>query len=170
MNDRILVAYATCAGSTLEVAQAIGKTLAANGTAVDVKPIVELQEDTALRSNGYRAVVIGSAVQHGNWLPEAVDFVKTNREYLAGLPVALFCVHIRNTADDPDSQRNRHAYLDQARRYVNPAVEGYFAGKFNRRGAQEMLPGMVARFVPTIDLRNWDQINGWAARIRPILG
>ena len=74
MNKRVLVAYATRTGSTVEVAGTIGETLGMNGTAVDVKPIEE-----ELQVNSYQAVLIGSAVQHGNWLPEAVDFVKLTR-------------------------------------------------------------------------------------------
>ena len=38
MTPKILVAYATRAGSTAEVADAIGKKLAADGAMVDVKP------------------------------------------------------------------------------------------------------------------------------------
>lgn len=45
---------------------------------------------------GYQAVVVGSAVHRGQWLPEAVEFVKTNQEALGHMPVALFCVHITN--------------------------------------------------------------------------
>ena len=41
MNNRILVTYATRAGSTAEVAAAIAETLAARGYAVDVKPVKE---------------------------------------------------------------------------------------------------------------------------------
>ena len=41
MDNRILVTYATRAGSTAEVAAAIAETLAARGYAVDVKPVKE---------------------------------------------------------------------------------------------------------------------------------
>jgi menaquinone-dependent protoporphyrinogen IX oxidase len=37
MSDRILVAYATAAGSTGEVAEAIGKTLREGNAEVDVR-------------------------------------------------------------------------------------------------------------------------------------
>lgn len=73
MNKCILVNYATRAGSTAEIAAAIAETLSARGYAVDVKLV---KEKPVL--DGYIAVVPGSAIRMGNWLPEAVDVVKAN--------------------------------------------------------------------------------------------
>jgi hypothetical protein len=77
--------------------------------------------------------------------------------------VALFCVHIQNLADDETSRRNRLAYLDRVRPLVQPVAEGFFAGRFDRRGARLLLPKVVAWMVPTIDLRDWKKIRGWTA-------
>ena len=164
MNKRVLVAYATRTGSTVEVAATIGETLGMNGTAVDVKPIEE-----ELQVNGYQAVLIGSAVQHGNWLPEAVDFVKFNQGALNRLPVALFCVHIQNTGDDETSRRNRLAYLNEVRPLLQPVAEGFFAGKFDRRSAALLLPGLLSRFVPPLDFRSWKKMRAWAETVHPLL-
>ncbi len=40
--NRILVAYATMAGSTVEVAQAVGEEIAKSGLQVDILPISEI--------------------------------------------------------------------------------------------------------------------------------
>src|SRR4030066_566370 len=56
----ILVPYATRAGSTAEVADAIGKNLAQNGAVVDVSAVKKVQS-----LNGYQAVVLGSAIRRG---------------------------------------------------------------------------------------------------------
>ena len=164
MNKRILIAYATCTGSTVEVASTIGETFGKNGVSVEVKPI---QDVTQIED--YQAVLIGSAVQYGNWLPEAVEFIHTNQQFLNQLPVALFCVHIRNTANDPESRQNRLAYLNQVRPLVKPVSEGFFAGRFDRRGAALLLPKWAAPFVPTIDLRKWEKMRAWAATVQPLL-
>ncbi|MCC6168651.1 MAG: flavodoxin, partial [Caldilineaceae bacterium] len=74
MNDKILVAYASRAGSTAGVAEAIGKTLAEGGAQVDVRPMQEVKDLTP-----YTAVVAGSAIQGGQWLPEAIQFIQTHR-------------------------------------------------------------------------------------------
>lgn len=164
MNSRVLVSYATYAGSTVGVAAEIGKTLGARGFSVDVKPIKEKPQ-----VDGYQAVLIGSAVQHGNWLPEAVAFVQDNQPALNRVPVALFCVHIQNRGNDKTSRQNRLAYLNEVRPLLQPVDEAFFAGRFDRRGAALMLPGWLARFVPTLDFRNWKKIRAWADSIRPLL-
>ncbi|MGF1505870.1 MAG: flavodoxin domain-containing protein [Anaerolineae bacterium] len=157
MTMHILIAYATEHGSTMDVAAALGEALAEHGHRVDIRPVEETPDPRA-----YDAVVIGSAVQHGTWLPGAVDYARGQQEVLARIPVALFCVHIRNTGADAESRAARQAYLDDVRPYVQPVAEGFFAGRFNRRGAAELLPGWAARLVPTIDMRKWDLIGGWA--------
>ena len=61
MPDRILVTYASRAGSTRGVAEAIGKTLAESGAQVDVRRMQDVNDLAP-----YRAVVAGSAIQAGN--------------------------------------------------------------------------------------------------------
>ena len=143
---------------------AIGETLSSNGLSVDVKPI---QENPQIKD--YQAVLLGSAVRHGNWLPEAVDFVKANQGALNNLPLALFTVHITNLGNDPASIQNRKAFLNQVRPLLQPVDEAFFAGKFDRRGAALLLPGLLAHFVPTMDFRNFKKVRAWAESIRPQL-
>jgi menaquinone-dependent protoporphyrinogen oxidase len=164
MNNRVLIAYATYAGSTVEIAAALGETLGARGFSVDVKPIQEKPQ-----VDEYQAVLIGSAVHHGNWLPEAIDFVKANQPALNHMPVALFCVHIQNLGNDEPSRQRRLAYLNEVRPLVQPINEGFFAGCFNRRGATRLLPGWLAHLVPNIDLRNWETIRAWATNVSPLI-
>jgi menaquinone-dependent protoporphyrinogen oxidase len=159
MQEHILIAYATCTGSTSEVAAVIGEELSQSGYRVDVLPIVE-NPRLDPRAD-YRAVLIGSAVQYGTWLQEAVEYVNTNQAKLMNVPVGLFCVHIQNTGDDEVSRRKRFAYLDAVRPMVSPAAEAYFAGRFNRHGAALLMPGWAARFVPQMDQRDWNKIRAW---------
>ena len=164
MNNKVLVAYATRTGSTVEVAGTIGESIGMNGYTVDVKPVEE-----AHQVNDYQAVLIGSAVQHGKWLTEAVDFVKANQGALNQVPVALFCVHIQNLGNDDTSRGNRRAYLNEVRPLLQPAAEGFFAGKFDRRGAALLLPGFLSRLVPPLDFRSWKKMRAWAESVQPLL-
>ena len=72
MSNKILVTYASRAGSTAGVAEAIGKTLIEGGAQVDVLPIQEVKDLTP-----YQSVVAGSAIQNKQWLPEAMQFMHT---------------------------------------------------------------------------------------------
>ena len=163
-EKRILIAYASATGSTAEVAAEIGKTISEIGYRVEVEPI---REKPAL--NSFDAVLLGSAVYYSNWLPEAVEFVQVNQEALKRVPVAVFTVHIQNLGDEDPSRRNRLAYLNEIRPLLQPVDEAFFAGRFDRRGAKIMFPGLIARFVPTMDLRDWEKILSWAQSVHPLL-
>lgn len=168
MNPKILVAYATRTGSTVGVAAAIAETLAANGAQLDVRPI---QEKPGLE--GYSAVILGSAVNGAQWLPEAVQYVKDNQAALSRMPAVLFCVHIMNLGDDEASRAKRQAYLDSVRALVRPAEEAYFAGM----GMQAQDASRLERWLykafkvgPEGDCRDWEQIRGWAGGLKTKLG
>ena len=103
MNDKILVTYASRAGSTAGVAEAIGKTLAEGGAQVEVLPTQEVKDLAP-----YRAVVAGSAIGGGKWLPEAMQFMKTRQAALAGKPFAAFMVCI--TLAMPGAEKFREAW------------------------------------------------------------
>ncbi len=161
MNKGILVTYATRAGSTVEVAAAIGETLSARGFAVDIKPVKDQP-----RLDGYQAVIMGSAIRMGQWLPEAVDFVKANQQALNRMPTTLFTVHMLNIGDDEQSRANRLAYLNTVRPLLQKADEVYFAGKmdFSRLSfLDRFISGMVK--VQEQDRRDWDNIRNWAQTI-----
>jgi len=82
---QILVTAASRHGSTMEVAEVIGQALNQAGFAATVKRVRDLDGVA-----GYGAVVLGSAVYMGRWLPEATDFVRRHRIELGARPVWLF--------------------------------------------------------------------------------
>lgn len=157
MNNRILITYATRAGSTVEIAAAIGKSLSERGWFVDIMPASENPS-----MDGYDSVILGSAIRMGSWLPEAVEFVKNNLEALNNMPVALFSVHMLNTGNDEISQLNRLAYLDKIRPLLNNPEEAYFEGSmdFSRLS---FLDRQIAKMVKSVeaDNRDWEKIRNW---------
>jgi menaquinone-dependent protoporphyrinogen oxidase len=158
MNKRILVTYATRAGSTVEVASAIGETLSKRGFSVDVKPA---KENPSL--DGYQAVIVGSAIRMGSWLPEAVDFIKNNQQELNNMPVALFTVHILNLGDDEQSRTNRLAYLNSVHSLIQPVDEIFFTGEIDTEKLS-FVDRLMVKMVnsPVGDLRDWDKIHNWS--------
>ncbi len=166
MNRKILIAYASRAGSTGEVAQAIGQALGSNGARVDVHQI----RDTPGVS-GYDAVVIGSAIRMGRWLPEAIDFIKAHRDTLGRVPTAFFTVCMTLHEDTEENRRTVEAYLDPARAILEPVSNGLFAGKIDldKLSLFDRLIVKVGK-VPVGDFRNWDAIRAWAEELKPLLG
>src|SRR6266487_6623990 len=108
--NKILVTFATRAGSTYEVAARVAEVLRAGGATVEVKPVAAVHE-----VKDYDAVVIGSAIRMGQWLPEAVQFVKAHRETLSHIPTAYFLVSGFLRADTPEMRQRALAYLDPVR-------------------------------------------------------
>jgi len=162
MDKSVLVTYATRAGSTAEIAAAIGETLAARSFRVEVKPV---KSQPALA--GYAAVILGSAIRMGNWLPEMVKFIQANQAALAALPTALFTVHMLNTGEDEESRAAREAYTASIRALLPGAQSVYFEGvmDFSRLS---FLDRFIASMVKAVeaDRRDWDGIRQWANTVQ----
>lgn len=161
INRRILIAAATRAGSTIGVATAIGESLSQRGFLVEVKPLNDKPD-----VSGYQAVVIGSAIRTGNWLPEAVEFVKSNQQALQAVPAVLFSVHMNNLGQDETSRANRRAYLDSVRPLLPAAQEVYFAGKIDP-DKLSFVERWIVKMVksPIGDFRDWTKIKAWAETV-----
>ncbi len=113
--SKILVTYATRAGSTIEVAQTIAQTLGATGATVNVRPVKNVKD-----IKGYDALVIGSAIRMGQWFPEAVQFVKNNQPILTGIPVAYFLVSGYLKDDTPEMRKRSARTSTRSGRFWSP--------------------------------------------------
>lgn len=170
MNNRILVTYASQGGSTVGVAEAIGKALSANGTTVDVRPVHEVTDLAP-----YIAVVIGSAVHSGKWMPEAAAFVSRNEKALRRMPTAIFQVCMMLATGNEQYRRMAPEWLAPLRAQIRPVAEGSFAGALWPNQYAKLSEKLGLRiFLATIklppgDYRDWDAIHAWAERIRPKL-
>jgi len=171
MPDNILVTYSSRTGSTIGVAEAIGKILAENGAKADVLPMQDVNDLTQ-----YDAVVAGSAIQSAQWLPEAMQFLKRFQSELAQKPVAIFSVCMTLAMPNGEKYRNGVAqWLEPVRQFVTPIDEGYFAGVLDII----KVPGFANRIKFRLsvsfgiwkpgDHRNWDEINAWAKNLKKLL-
>ena len=170
MSNKILVAYATASGSTAGVAEAIGQTLVECGAQVDVRPMREVQDLTP-----YRAVVAGSAIQEGKWLPEAMRFMQTHRAALAQKPFAAFLVCITLAARNTSYHKYVPNMMEPVRALVRPVSEGYFAGALDLSKVPSFKDRLMFRVSvklgvwATGDHRDWDAIHAWARDLAPKL-
>ncbi len=170
MSEKILIAYASRTGTTAGVAEVIGQVLAEDGTAVEVRPVGEVSD-----LSPYRAVVVGSAIQGAQWLPEALQFVRDHRAALAARPFAAFLVCMTLAMTNKDYHDEVAKWLQPVRDLVEPVSMGLFAGALDI----SQVPGFRARLNFRIsvrlgvwsegDHRNWDDIRAWAEELRPLL-
>jgi menaquinone-dependent protoporphyrinogen oxidase len=157
-SSRFLVAYASKAGSTAEVAERIGQVLSKRGAAVDVLPIGKVQDLGA-----YQGVVVGSAIRIGKLLPEAQGFVEKNQAALQHKVFSAFVVCMTMKVDTPENRTRVGAYLNPLRALVKPASEGLFAGVIDPGKLGLVDQALIAlRKMPVGDFRKWDQIEAWA--------
>lgn len=163
MSKRILVAYASGTGSTAEVAEAIAGVLREEPITVDVRHVDEVDS-----LEPYSALVVGSSIRVGRWLPEAAAFVEELGEQIGEKPIAFFTTCLTMVDNTAGSRRIVLAYMDpilQANPDVEPIGLGLFAGSLDP-SRRLIMSGDAG---PQGDYRDWDAIRSWARRIRPAL-
>jgi menaquinone-dependent protoporphyrinogen oxidase len=189
--NKILVAYATMAGSTADVAQAVGEEISKNGFQVDVLPISDIKDiDT------YDGVVVGAPMIMG-WHRDAIRFLRKYRDSFQHIPLAVFAmamsltqtgetrvgnvpVYVDNKLPKPPRNegslnfRERYAtlsnYLHPILKAVHPAKPasiGVFGGRleYGRLKWWAVLFVMLIIQAPAGDRRNWQAMQEWSAGI-----
>lgn len=170
MSKRILVTYASRTGSTAGVAEAIGQSLAQAGAQVEVLPVEQVQDLAA-----YGAVVAGSAIQGGRWLPEAMQFLQAHRSELGRKPFAAFLVCMTLAMKKGDQHQHVATWLAPVRAQVRPVSEGLFAGTLDIRKMRSLGDRIKFRISVMLgvwaegDHRDWAAIRAWAEGLRPLL-
>jgi menaquinone-dependent protoporphyrinogen oxidase len=170
MSNKILVTYASRAGSTAGVAEAIGQSLAESGAQVEVRPMIDVKDLAP-----YRAVVAGSAIRGGQWLPEAMQFVQTHQATLARKPFAAFLVCMTLSMPNNKYREGVADWLKPVRALVRPVSEGLFAGALDISKVPSFSDRLKFRLSVAFgvwsegDHRDWNAIRAWAESIRPLL-
>lgn len=167
LGPAILVTAASRHGSTREIAELIGQALRERGLDATVLP----PEDVGDLAD-YEAVVLGSAVYAGHWLPEAIELAQHGGAALAQRPVWLFS---SGPVGDPSRklvQKMGADPLDLPDLLTATGARGHrtFAGRLDRR----TLP-LLQRAALTVvrglkgDFRDRDAIRAWAHEIADAL-
>ena len=169
---RVLIAYGSYCGSTAGVAESIGKVLCDNGATVDIRRVESVRD-----LSPYQAVIIGSAVHSGKWLPNAAQFVETNQNILSKKPTAYFLTCLALYKSNKETRRIAQSYMEpmlEAVPRVRPVDIGLFAGVLDY-GTLSFVVRMVMKSkmkkkgVPEGDHRDWDAIRSWAEGLCPKL-
>src|SRR4051812_38780024 len=85
---KVLLAVASKHGGTLEIAQALAGELQEGGLEVDLRELHKGDEIEDI--SGYQAVILGSAIYTGSWLPQARHFAEQHQAVLSITPLWLF--------------------------------------------------------------------------------
>lgn len=166
MSHCMLVAYASRAGSTAEVAEVIGQVLREHGSEVDVRPVQEVRSLA-----GYHAVVLGSAIWMAKPLPEALRFAAAQRQTLTHLPIAYFALCEILRVETPANRDRARRFLEPLREIAEPVSLEVFAGKKDYSSVHPLVRWMMINVLrsPEGDWRDWAQIRAWAAGLAPWL-
>lgn len=167
MQTYVLVAYASKYGATQEIAEKIGQVLNASGIVTDVEAIEQVRDITP-----YTAVVVGSAVYAGQWMGEAVGFLKTHEFQLAQRPTWFFSSGPTGEGDPAELMKGwrfpegQKALADQ----IRPRDIMLFHGEIDM-GKLNFAEKLIVKGVraPTGDFRDWSAITAWAIKIAEAL-
>jgi menaquinone-dependent protoporphyrinogen oxidase len=189
---KVLVAYATMAGSTAEIAAAVAEELTKCGHHAQVLPMAQVRS-----LDGYDAVVLGAPMILG-WHRSARKFLRSHRKQLQHVPFAVFASAMSLTKSGETSINGVPLWIDEnlpkppqnpgklsfRERYaslanytkpmvknVHPASIGIFGGRmeYGRLKWWAVLFAMVIVQSPAGDKRNWSSIRLWAASLPPAL-
>jgi menaquinone-dependent protoporphyrinogen oxidase len=188
---RVLITYATMAGSTAEVAQAIGEEIARDGLELEIKPISDVYD-----LERYDGVVVGGPMIMG-WHRSALKFLKKNRGTFQRIPLAIFVTAMSLTQTSETNVEGVPVYVDEklpkapekegslnfreryARlsNYVQPIIRAsrpakpvniaIFGGRmeYGRLKWWAVLFAMLIIRAPAGERRNWPAIKAWAAEL-----
>ncbi len=167
MDGKVLVAYGTKYGATVEIAERIGQVLRQAGLDAEVLPA-----ERAGSVQAYKAVVLGSAVYIGQWRKQAAAFLKANEQALAERPVWLF-------SSGPTGEGDPLA-LAQGWRFptglqpvadrIKPRGIALFHGSANAQKMNFIEKWLLKNVkAPAGDYRDWDAITVWATAIADAL-
>lgn len=155
--SRILVVYATNAGSTAKVAKAIAEELTLTRYTAVVSPVEGVKD-----LNGSDAVVVGAPMIFG-WHADARKFLRRHRAELAGKKLSLFACAMRLTrvegealpdvplALDPDlvSEPQQPGKLNFKERFT---TTGHYLAPMQKAWSGAV-PVSVAFFYGNLDMR-----------------
>lgn len=196
MARKVLVTYASNAGSTTAVAQKIAEELQRSGLDVEVRAMADVSDLSA-----YSAAIVGAPMILG-WHRGATAFLKAHQQALQKMPTAYFVTSLELTRTgaseiggvplfiDPmlghvaknssklsfkEKQTADRTYFNgvlHAAPSVKPVSVAFFGGALDYSKLKP-LQKLFVRYVigaKAGDYRNWSAITAWAGEIGSSLG
>ena len=170
---RILVAYSTVDGHTLQICRRIQQVLERDGHTVD---LYEIGKGTPLDAAHHDTVVIGASIRYGKHRKAVYDFIEANRPQLDHKPSAFFSVNV--VARKPGKHTPEgNPYVKSFRRRTTwaPTALAVFAGKIEY-AKYGLLDRLMIRLImwlthgPTdpnanVEFTDWSAVEAFAQRV-----
>jgi menaquinone-dependent protoporphyrinogen oxidase len=102
MPPRVLIAYATTHGHTGRIAARVAERLAGAGLDANLRELPRHGDRPS--AAGYDVVAVGASLHRGRHQEQVVEWLREQRDALAGRPAGLFSVSL-TAADDTDEAR-----------------------------------------------------------------
>ncbi len=178
---KTLIIYGTRYGATASTSEEIAKVL--KGEGLDVK-VVNAKNEKIKDISPYDLIIIGSGMQMGRWTGEAEDFLKHFQTELAQKKIAIFASSMKTVSEregktEDVAKTRKMALDDKVTKYgLHPIAIGFFGGilDFNKMNIitrrtfgfikpQLEKDGFKESSSGVYDLRNWEEIRGWAKEL-----
>jgi menaquinone-dependent protoporphyrinogen oxidase len=164
-GPRVLVAYASKHGSTAEIAEAVAVELRAHGLGADCRTAADVRD-----VDGYDAVVLGSATYMKRWRHEARRFLHHFDDALAQMPFWIFSSGPVGEKAPSDGGWAEPAKVVETAQRLGVRDHAVFGGRVPQDPGNFVEKAMLRDTPePFADLRDWEQIRGWAAGIAEAL-
>jgi menaquinone-dependent protoporphyrinogen oxidase len=182
--SKVLVVYGSRHGGTQGIAERIGEVLRTGGVEAVVTAAQHAGHDDVRTADAF---VVGSGVYMGNWLSEALDFLRRNEAQLAARPIWLFSSGpVRGSSkEEPDADPLTNALgpidgsgsggrktVEEISARVHPRDHCVFFGAFDPDDPPRAMSERIVRMMPAGnsilppgDFRDWDAIEAWAREI-----
>ncbi|KAK4925008.1 hypothetical protein LTR49_008014 [Elasticomyces elasticus] len=172
----ILVTYSSAAGSTASIAKQVAtylRTRFSEVHAIDCMPI-----EAVSWPNSYRAIVVGSAIHNGAWLPHARKFLVDHTDDLYPMPLYTFSVGApsalpkwmkkvaASTHNDLEEEEKLKIGKALSKTTGFPVKHELFNGVTSRQGMNWAM-GLIFSCVGAQwgDFREWDKVAAFSEHI-----
>ena len=176
MSREILVAYATWAGTTRGVADAIAKELSDKNTTVEVQRAGRVTDISA-----YGAVVVGTSIHAGRTVGDFNSFLRRFHEPLKNKKLAYFVVCANMFVDKEQNREETLGWFNKALvglEDLKPVDIGLFAGGVTAEGEDyehqnfiikailNAMKDSITKQYNTSDMRDWNKISQWGKELK----